>query len=239
MSAGKPFRGERHGKRRGLEQALQTPELRGHAERPPATTYLRFVPQRGRSVQRGPGGLREMLVELREVKCRWACCTRVFRLCRGCDRGRRYCCEECRNKAREASVRAARKEYARSDRGRECNRERQRRYRARRSAQLAPKADSVTDHSSRKAAELASWVDAAASSVERPEGREVHFAKRDRGLQVMCALRASSAEPRVLSTGPAPSSARSQRVEVGRCSLCGCWGVVVRRVTKRGRFRMQ
>ena len=58
-------------------------------------------------------------------------CQRWFCLCSACDRGQRYCSEECSGRARHRSLRAAGAKYQRSANGRARHAERQRRYRAR------------------------------------------------------------------------------------------------------------
>ena len=69
-----------------------------------------------------------MAVLLRKVTCR---CSVVFYLCSACDRGHRYCSRACRQAARRSSLRRAQRKYARSERGRQNNRERARRFRKR------------------------------------------------------------------------------------------------------------
>ena len=145
--------------------------------------------------------------ELREVRCHRSCCSRVFWLCRRCDRGQRYCSEECRRHARERSVRKARRNYARKELGRENNRKRQRRYRARMTARQVLCTNRVTDHSSQKIGEQASWANVAASITCMSRVRAHHRPDVPRDF------------------------------EPGHCSVCGRPGVVVRKGARRGRFR--
>jgi hypothetical protein len=62
-------------------------------------------------------------------------CRKLVRICQRCDRGNRYCSAQCRQQAREASVRAARQRYSRTEQGRQMHAERQRAYRQRRQGQ--------------------------------------------------------------------------------------------------------
>ena len=65
------------------------------------------------------------------------CCQRCglwFGLCSSCDRGQRYCSDQCSEQARRVSLKAAGAKYQRTERGRERHAERQRRYRARQRA---------------------------------------------------------------------------------------------------------
>lgn len=148
------------------------------------------------------------LVELREVTCRR--CGSVFYLCRSCDSGYWYCSDECAVLAREASVRQARKEYARSDKGRANNLLRQRRFRRRNRLKSQGFEKTVTDHSSQ----------GGDSGV--PCSHDEHIAPPSPHLR-LCLYRAPSI------------AARSRKVAC--CHLCGRPGVVVRRAATRGRFR--
>lgn len=68
---------------------------------------------------------------LRYVICARPTCRQVFFLCSHCDRGHRYCREECRVTARRQSRRAAGRRYQATRAGRHAHAERQRRYRER------------------------------------------------------------------------------------------------------------
>ena len=71
-------------------------------------------------------------------------CKEVVFVCRTCDRGNRYCSEECRGAARAASLRNAARRYQRTESGRQKNAERQRRWRQRQmEKRLKPSATSV------------------------------------------------------------------------------------------------
>jgi len=87
----------------------------------------------------------------REQRCR-ACLT-VFWICRRCDRGQRYCRDECRAVGRVRSVRDAKRKYLSDPDVREGERERLRDYRAR-----------VRDQGSGKVAPAASVTTAATSA---------------------------------------------------------------------------
>lgn len=67
----------------------------------------------------------------RFVRCAQSDCGAVFYLCRRHDRGQRYCSAPCRQQARQASVRAARRRHQRSPEGRLDHADRQRVYRER------------------------------------------------------------------------------------------------------------
>lgn len=58
-------------------------------------------------------------------------CKGLFFVCRACDFGRVYCCEECSSCARTISLRGIRLRYRRSDRGREKHKRAERRRRRR------------------------------------------------------------------------------------------------------------
>ncbi len=67
------------------------------------------------------------------VICCQSCGLR-FGLCSSCDRGQRYCSDQCSEQARRVSLKAAGAKYQSTERGRERHAERQRRYRARQRA---------------------------------------------------------------------------------------------------------
>ena len=76
----------------------------------------------------------------RMLQC--ACCGQEFLVCVDCDRGQRYCSDECRKQARLASQRRAAKHYQSSRVGRCNHARRQQRLRQRRKEQepqLIPK----------------------------------------------------------------------------------------------------
>lgn len=60
-------------------------------------------------------------------------CSRLFAVCGSCDRGRRYCSEECAVLARRAQTRRAGRCYQASERGRQAHAARQARYRSKQS----------------------------------------------------------------------------------------------------------
>lgn len=55
-------------------------------------------------------------------------------MCRSCNRGQRYCCERCREKARRQQRREANRRHQRTEWGRLDHRDRQRAYRRRKAA---------------------------------------------------------------------------------------------------------
>jgi hypothetical protein len=73
-------------------------------------------------------------IPLRQRFCRAEACRSVFYVCRCCDRGQRYCSEQCREKARREQRRAANRRHQQSPEGRLDHRDRQREYRHRRVA---------------------------------------------------------------------------------------------------------
>ncbi len=101
-----------------------------------------------------------MFLLLRAVVCNWEPCGEEFFLCSGCDRGQRYCSDECRDAARTRSKCLARVTYATSEKGIENNRERQRRFRAN-AAEKARRGEKNSNGSvfspGTKCAELGSW----------------------------------------------------------------------------------
>ncbi len=78
----------------------------------------------------GPGALQ------RQRHCNHQACRSVFVLCVGCDRGQRYCSDQCRQAARRAQRSAANRRYQQSDAGRRAHRQCQRRYRDREVARV-------------------------------------------------------------------------------------------------------
>jgi len=80
-------------------------------------------------------------IVLRVRRCRT--CSTIFYVCSSCDRGQRYCRQECRDYARKQQLRAANRRYQCSSAGRQSHQRRQRQYRLRRFGA------SVTDQGSR------------------------------------------------------------------------------------------
>lgn len=153
-----------------------------------------------------------MVLELREIVCMW--CGEVFWLCSACDRGQRYCSEECRRARRAERLRAYRKKYARSESGRKNNRQRQRRFRLHQRPSSHPgptRKKTVTDHSSHEPENAFCWL-------------------HDRAQTTTGGTTTTKRVP--------PSIGKhSKRARIRRCSSCGRMGIVVRGGTKRGRFR--
>jgi hypothetical protein len=67
----------------------------------------------------------------RLTTCAERSCNRPFAVCGECDRGRRFCCRQCADKSRRASLRRAGRHYQATDRGRSLHAIRQARYRER------------------------------------------------------------------------------------------------------------
>ncbi len=101
-----------------------------------------------------------MFLILREVVCSWVPCGQNFALCSACDHGQRYCSDDCRDKARRCNQRRARRKYARSEKGRKNNCERQRRFRAGMAEKMrsdAKKSNGSLFSAGPKCVELDSW----------------------------------------------------------------------------------
>jgi hypothetical protein len=64
--------------------------------------------------------------------CANRACWAIFTICEGCDRGQRYCRQECRTAERREQLRAASRRYQSSATGKEKHRLRQQAYRNRR-----------------------------------------------------------------------------------------------------------
>jgi hypothetical protein len=67
--------------------------------------------------------------DVETVSCQW--CGEQVRLCQPCDRGQRYCGNECASARRQAAQRAASAAYQRTDRGAHLHADRMQRYRDR------------------------------------------------------------------------------------------------------------
>jgi hypothetical protein len=65
---------------------------------------------------------------LRQRVCRYSLCRTIFYICRCCDRGQRYCREECRKICRREQCRAANRRHQQSDEGRLDHQDHQRAY---------------------------------------------------------------------------------------------------------------
>lgn len=104
------------------------------------------LPRLGPKVQSAAGGeLAER--ELESLRARWCRgCAGLFLVCRSCDRGQQYCSEVCREPARHAQQRAARRRHQQSPEGSADHRDHQRALRERRRA--------VMDHPSEGGVEM-------------------------------------------------------------------------------------
>ena len=67
----------------------------------------------------------------RLTTCAFRTCSRLFAVCGGCDRGRRFCSPQCASRARRSSLQRAGRQYQATDRGRSLHAARQARYRDR------------------------------------------------------------------------------------------------------------
>jgi len=85
------------------------------------------------------------LVELFRRCCLW--CGTVFGVCEPCYRGHRYCCEECREQASLEQGRQRDRRYRGTQRGREMNRDRQRRHRERKNVGVTDAASGAVEPS--------------------------------------------------------------------------------------------
>lgn len=172
-------------------------------------------------------------VYLREARCRWKGCRRRFWLCRSCDRGQRYCSTRCRRRGREESLRAARRRYAGSDRGRETNRLRQQRHR-RNAEQSREVTKTVTDQCSQG---VAAVIDSEHGADPEPQPNEAAPAQGERTPQPAKPALPVTGNPALPERGIQPASP-SAPAGMRRCSRCGRLGHVARRRGARsGRFR--
>lgn len=119
-------------------------------------------------------------------------CRRLFAVCRGCDRGRRYCSDVCSSEARRTKQRQAGVRYQATPEGRRKHAERQARYLERRR---------VTHQSSLPIPKLPANSVAEAECAPGP---------------AMAQERAPDRAPRVLAAPQEPP-----RAVVSRCSCCG------------------
>ena len=174
--------------------------------------------------------------ELREVVCRWEGCRQVFWLCSYCDYGQCYCSDRCREAGRSHSLRRARRKYARSGRGVENNRERQRRYRRR---ALLRKGNGSPFTREEKSVELEGCP-----CLAGPHGIAIDdgvAASRGPGEMPECkepAVMVDGRSEQCTSSGvPYSPAPEGQAAEIRYCHRCGRPGRVARKVTLRGRFR--
>lgn len=153
------------------------------------------------------------LVGLRIVVCGW-CQARIL-LCSRCDRGKRYCCDDCREKGRTRSDRKASQKYARSERGRESNRQRQSRFRARHPEKSRRRRNASVFPPAEDCDELGPCQEA----IPPP-------------MELVAAIPAARREP-----CGAVSGNTGEIPERGHCHGCGREGLVIRAAAARGRFR--
>jgi hypothetical protein len=170
--------------------------------------------------------------ELREVVCRWEGCRKVFWLCSSCDYGQCYCSDRCREAGRRRSLRRARLKYARSGRGVENNRERQRRHRRR----ISSKKRNGSPFTREEKSVEVEWC----SDLAVPHGIDTNSAASEGPEEFECSQDKvdGCSEQQGTSSGvhwcPAPEG---QAAEIRYCHKCGRPGRVARQATLRGRFR--
>lgn len=175
-----------------------------------------------------------MATLLREVTCR---CGVVFWLCSACDRGHRYCSDDCRRTARQRSLRRARRKYAHSERGRRNGRERQRRFRQRhpgRQKSSKKRNGSLFPSPARRA--LLAVCRKCSRRPQHPVAGSTPDAIAPRACWKL------RERPALMGRASTPSGAHATAVSAAgddspRCHLCGRTGRVVRQRRQRGRFR--
>ena len=98
-------------------------------------------------------------------------CGVLFHICRCCDRGHRYCHEDCRKKARRGQRREANRKHQQTEDGKADHRDRQRDYRNR---QLKAVAAAVTDQSSPCQFPFEKITTTTSPQVAEPAGASFH-----------------------------------------------------------------
>lgn len=172
------------------------------------------------------------MLELREVTCDREGCKNVLYLCAGCDRGRRYCSDACRDASRRHKQRRARRKYARSDRGRKNNCVRQQRWREN---QVERKRNGSVFTSQETCAEMDSCTNSA--NVPQDLAGSNGTVVADYGLK-QCHLDSRRAPATQKgATGPRADPRKVGHGEIRRCDLCGCMGRILHGTAARGRFR--
>ncbi len=174
------------------------------------------------------------MLELRQIICSNQGCGEALLLCSGCDRGKRYCSNACRDASRQSNLRKARRKYAHSDRGRENNRRRQRRFRAKRSSR---KRNGSVFSSERTCVELAPCTEMLKDLRDVTGGFGATFTLL-KSRQGHLGLR-SAAVDQGSASRLSPHRKRAKDGEIRRCDGCGVVGRVRLRAATRGRFRWQ
>jgi hypothetical protein len=240
-----------------------SPQGVGHAKARRATLAPPVVSQMARRCPDVVWPGRAML-ELREVVCAWTLCGRVFCLCPSCDRGQRYCRDECREAARASDCRRARQKYARSTSGQRNNRERQRRWRVRQAERfrngslftgdvrcgeispcLAPAKPPVPTQPPEPAKV---WLEAPVTPESAPtvgwDDPPTEITRKHPSVGHEQAQAADMPCRASLARGMAArvecrADAGPRPSEERRCHICGRSGRVAWRITVRGRFRQR
>src|SRR6185436_1955084 len=91
----------------------------------------------------GPG--RRSMVSVRLIQCGNPHCTQLFYLCPWCDRGDRYCSDDCRAQTRKRQRAEAARRYWKSRRGRRAAARRQQRFRQSRAEKVTHPAREEVD----------------------------------------------------------------------------------------------
>ncbi len=170
-----------------------------------------------------------MATRLRPVRCKR--CDRCFNLCRSCDRGQRYCSDDCRYHGHQKILQKARRKYANSEKGKQNNRERQRRWRKRMLLKLNCLEKKVTDPSSQQ-----SDVVVCLSHENKrfdESGRAVQGVIK-KAKNIFAESFYSCVESKDQPEKKQGTSALENRA---CCYECGRPGVIVRKRRRRGRFR--
>ena len=160
-----------------------------------------------------------------------ALCRKQTRICRSCDRGHRYCSTECSQKARQASVTAARIQYRQTDKGKKKHAERQRAYRARkkqRPPETVPtsgkgNANPVAEPATQPATPLppASHSKQPAAGIRRQQQRLRETVPNGKGNANPVAEPATPPPPAPHPKKPATGVCRPHVSKYMRCHFCG------------------
>lgn len=146
-------------------------------------------------------------IEIRRRVCRFHGCGRIFYICRSCDRGQCYCCDEHRRQARLEQRRRANRKYQQSRAAKLDHAARQRAYIHRRSQKVTGQGResapcSVTIESALKSIDLTKSLEQKAQ--EAPDGEFELFSASQKGRSslVVCVVCGRSA----LWSAPLPRS---------------------------------
>lgn len=142
-------------------------------------------------------------------------CGHYFAICRFCYRGHVYCSKACSKAARQDGVRAAQKEYRKSDEARQDHLEQERERRRRRKAERLAR---VGDHTSNGPAPTGTMLPFCTPAVQVPA--EVN----SEGMGVDASVGRSEVKlPPAAPHSPMPLPRKGKR----RCAICGRRGYLV------------